>query len=94
MHEHICPLCDVVSNPETNSKGADTLAMFGIVLRDMVPMEKLCLLICNYHQRAMTKYYQLLIELSNEQNKERSTLTTSGDNIPLTKRDVPNKDSN
>lgn len=56
-----CPVCEALKIPDVPAKNH---IAFGIVLRDVVPMETLAAIICDEHTALLLHYYDIMIALS------------------------------
>jgi hypothetical protein len=57
-----CPICEGI-DAEPTLPGEYFFAL-GIVIRDVIPMEKIAPALCNKHALLITKYFETMITLS------------------------------
>ncbi len=84
-----CPLCEIMSKQETSTANADSLAVFGIVLRDIIPIERLLHIICSKHKDLLTVYYESIVEMYKKDYHSSDPMELS---IP--KKAEPDRNSN
>lgn len=67
-----CPLCQSRKLAEVGKCTPDDAACFGIVLRDVVPMQELAYKLCTEHVHKIARYYDIMDQLALEEELAKS----------------------
>ncbi len=85
-----CAFCNILGSPATNGARSDSLAIFGVVYRDCVPIEKIIHHSCEYHRSLMSQYYEMIVSMYEEDSGNK--LEPSLGDKPV--KPPPDKNSN